>query len=550
MTIREAAGQAALAILLAFLGSEAGGHFFPLEALLAGLGLILVHRCLPEAESRPRLPFFLPALAGFALICRWPHPATRLALLALVWSAGALTLPRNDRRRERLEAAAAVTLLVCLFRVAGEISAWFRLGYEEGVLVLTEGIGRVAGTSFRGGPAAAGAGLLVPFLALAAVEAGRRTGGRRLGRWIPAGALLLTWSATLAVLPRLQPAAWSSVLTLPHGERDPAADWFRIAPPLFLLALGLCWILFAPRLGSPTRGAGRPALPFCAAVLIAALLLLPAWSRTGNGPSGTRVLILGSEILDFRTPETGIHPLRQAGMFGLLPQFLEGLGYRVKVRDDLPPEGVGTAASVLVVINPVRDPDPERIRSIRDFVRRGGALLVLGDHTDIFGTQGPLNRWCDPFGIRFRFDSARPASRGWEWSLETVPHPTTAGLDASNLRFRVGTGASLETRPPARALVLARYGFSDAGDRSNSGRGGFLGDYRWTGAERIGNIPLMAERRFGSGKVVALGDTSMFQNVALPFSLRFVSGLFRWLDPLAPAPGPARWREEIAAILV
>ena len=64
-----------------------------------------------------------------------------------------------------------------------------------------------------------------------------------------------------------------------------------------------------------------------------------------------------------------------------------------------PADLVGT--QILVLINSPKVWDEHGRRTVLDFVARGGSLLVLGDHTDVFGLMRGFNSLLGPFGIKF-----------------------------------------------------------------------------------------------------------------------------------------------------
>jgi hypothetical protein len=63
---------------------------------------------------------------------------------------------------------------------------------------------------------------------------------------------------------------------------------------------------------------------------------------------------------------------------------------------------------------------------------------------------------------------------------------------------QIGTGGSLRVRPPARTLVAAKIRFVDDPNMNNPGQG-YFGDLKFSPGERLGDIPLVAAGRFGSG---------------------------------------------------
>jgi len=178
---------------------------------------------------------------------------------------------------------------------------------------------------------------------------------------------------------------------------------------------------------------------------------------------------------------------------------------------------------VLVIITPVGPLAASERSAIHAFVAAGGSLLVMGDHTDLHATMGPINELTARHGMRIRFDSAFAARAQWAGCLAGVRAPPA-----------VGTGASLEIRGTALPILRAPYAFSDDGDRGNAGQGAFTGDMRWRAGEQVGDLVLAAEARTGPGRVALFGDTSILQNAMLPWSWDYVAGLF---DDLASSRG-------------
>jgi hypothetical protein len=207
-------------------------------------------------------------------------------------------------------------------------------------------------------------------------------------------------------------------------------------------------------------------------------------------------------------------------------------------RAPMPPQDALTAGDlrntqILVLINCPRIWGERERRVIYDFVAHGGSLLVLGDHTDVFGLMRGLNSLLGPLGIRLRFDSAYEIREGWRGCQAAAPDSVAWGWDEENPG--VAVGASLELSGSARPLLTGRYAFSDNGERENAA-GSYLGNYRYDAAERLGDVVLVATTTYGRGRVVVWGDTSSFQGVAFHYA-DVVGPLFAWLAR------PAAWTE-------
>jgi hypothetical protein len=237
-------------------------------------------------------------------------------------------------------------------------------------------------------------------------------------------------------------------------------------------------------------------------------------------------------LYDLGVPDCEHLGLVNSGMFGLLRQVLQDrLGTaqgEVILTDSLKAE-VLSRVRCMVFINPVRRPAPVELQGLRTFVSSGGSLLVLGDHTDIAGSRGPLNAILGFTGIRFNFDSAMALRQHWQGCLEIRDRTLARGL-AGEVMLQIAVGASLDVSAPAVPLVVARFGFADRGDALNGGRGAYMGDGRHQRGEAVGDLVLVAGQQVGRGKVLVLGDTSPFQNGALLASQRFVSNAMAWLE--------------------
>ena len=240
--------------------------------------------------------------------------------------------------------------------------------------------------------------------------------------------------------------------------------------------------------------------------------------------------------LDWERPVFGRFGAFSGGMFGLLPVCCRAAGYDFGIIDKdtiVPADLEGT--QVLVLINSPRIWDEQERRKIFDFVARGGSLLVLGDHTDVFGLMRGFNSLLEPLGIRFRFDSAFKAREGWRGCQAAAPDAVAWGWDDENPG--VAVGASLELSGSARPLLAGRYGFSDAGVRENY-VGSFLGNYTYDRGERLGDVVLVATVTHGRGRVVVWGDTSAFQGASYYYA-RVVGPMLAWLSR------PAAWSERL-----
>ncbi len=192
---------------------------------------------------------------------------------------------------------------------------------------------------------------------------------------------------------------------------------------------------------------------------------------------------------------------------------------------------------ILVLINSPKEWKGADRLLVLDFVARGGSLLVLGDHTDVFGLRRGFNSLLGPLGIKFRFDSAYKARETWRGCQAAAADLVAWGWDDENPG--VAVGASLELSGHARPLLVGRYAFSDTGIRENV-MGSFLGNYHYDHGEQLGDVVLVATTTYGRGRVLVWGDTSAFQGGFSSNYRKVVGPMLAWLSR------PAAWTERPA----
>jgi hypothetical protein len=243
---------------------------------------------------------------------------------------------------------------------------------------------------------------------------------------------------------------------------------------------------------------------------------------------GKKIVFYEKGFLNWLKPEHGQYGRLSSGMYGMLPVYIESLGATSFISPELSSEDLSNA-DVLVLLFPDEPWADGQLERIWKFVREGGSLLVMGEHTtrDNNGSNR-FNEVLEPTNIRVEFDSATFAVGGWLQSYDAIAHPATIGVPDERNQFGVVIGASLEAKWPARPILIGRWGWSDMGDRG-SGRA-MMGNGQYDPGEKLDDLILAAEQPLGKGRVVAFGDTSSLTNGINVSSYVFTSRLFGYLS--------------------
>jgi hypothetical protein len=282
------------------------------------------------------------------------------------------------------------------------------------------------------------------------------------------------------------------------------------------------------------------------AIIVALLLPFVAVFAPGRlDLQGKKVVFYEKGFLNWLKPTHGSYGRLSSGMYGMLPVLLESLGAKCVVSPDLSEADVKDA-DVLVLIFPDEPWQKGQMERIHSFARRGGSLLVFGEHTthDPNGSNR-FNEILAPTAMRVRFDCATFAVGGWLQSYEALNHPATAGVADDQNQFGVVIGASVDPRWPARPLLVGRWGWTDEGDEASDRA--MMGNDRYDGGEKLGDVVLAAEQPFGKGRVVTFGDTSGLSNAIDVSSYQFTTRLFAYLASGHARPHAA-WRQVLAML--
>ena len=255
--------------------------------------------------------------------------------------------------------------------------------------------------------------------------------------------------------------------------------------------------------------------------------------------SGRKIVAYDRGSLNWDKPVHGRYGEASAGQYGMLPTLVSCLGSNLVRSPDLS-EADLAGADLLIVIHPMGPWPEDRLRRVWDFVRGGGSLLVIAEPWAWErGQTSSFDELLRPTSMAVRFDTAIAPTGLWQHALHLLAHPTTAGIGDQRGRLGLAQGCSIQTRWPARPLVIGRWGWSDPGSDAV-----LTGQYRFDPGERLGDLVLAAEERVGDGTVLVVGDATAFRNEGLSNGYEFVGRLLGYLAGHRAGP-QAGWRQAL-----
>jgi hypothetical protein len=169
------------------------------------------------------------------------------------------------------------------------------------------------------------------------------------------------------------------------------------------------------------------------------------------------------------------------------------------------------AADVLVIKTPTRPFAESEIDAIVQFVELGGGLLLIGDHTNLFGMSTYLNSIAARFGTRFRFDDTFDVeTTGFSAYRRPLVwfHPAVRGIGA----FEFLTSCTVEG---GRGIEPVMIGCGLGSEEVDYGHPNFFGDIAFDLPDRFGLFLQAAAKRYGKGRVLLFTDSTCFSNFCM-----------------------------------
>jgi len=186
------------------------------------------------------------------------------------------------------------------------------------------------------------------------------------------------------------------------------------------------------------------------------------------------------------------------------------------------------AQDVLVLKTPTSAYSQEEIDAVFRFVRQGGGLLLVGDHTNVFGTSTYLNPLAERFGLHFNHDGTYDLATDGLSIYEdrsVFPHPTVRRLG----KFMFATSCSLRA-PLLSAGAITGYGIKSL--YLDYSRENFFRTDAPDFDKDYGLLLQQVALQSGRGRVVAFTDSTVWSNffMFIPGKWELAEGALSWLN--------------------
>ena len=183
---------------------------------------------------------------------------------------------------------------------------------------------------------------------------------------------------------------------------------------------------------------------------------------------------------------------------------------------------------VLILKVPTSAYEDAEIDAIRRFVERGGGILLIGEHTDVFMTTSHLNQVARAFDFEFRRDSVFGIRSPFEELYRPPPFPHPILQYMPYLEFEVS--CSIRPRVYSGRAVIRNVGLWDLPADYHASN--FYPQVEDRADARYGAFIQLWTTRQGAGRVAAFADSTVFSNFSTfePGKTELMIGMLEWLN--------------------
>lgn len=151
----------------------------------------------------------------------------------------------------------------------------------------------------------------------------------------------------------------------------------------------------------------------------------------------------------------------------------------------------------LWIITPTKPFSKTESEALHKWLRGGGRMVIIADHTDLFGHQRVLNRFIEELGV-------------------SVSDGAIIGTDGGGGIYRSARGNynGLTATTFSGDYIPTHYalGYDDGIDYSKPS---FFSDFRITSEDRFSAYPCSGLKKVGMGQILLFGDSTLFSNFGL-----------------------------------
>jgi hypothetical protein len=264
---------------------------------------------------------------------------------------------------------------------------------------------------------------------------------------------------------------------------------------------------------------------------VAILVVAIHWEPVGQRKGGRVVFVERHSTWEPTTEPYGTTIYGEAGSYNYAAAY-DYCGQYFDMSRLLESEAISAETlrrcDVLVIKTPTARYTPEEVRAVVRFVRDGGSLLLIGDHTNVFNMNTYLNDIGRHFGLTFRndllFRVGSPYKQRFERPL--LAHPVVQHLDQMDFAVSCSIDPACS---PGRMVIRSTglWNLPPAYQESN-----YHPQAEYRSYMQYGAWCQLWSTTYDRGRVLAFADSTLFSNFCAfqPGKAELLVNMLEWLN--------------------
>lgn len=204
-------------------------------------------------------------------------------------------------------------------------------------------------------------------------------------------------------------------------------------------------------------------------------------------------------------PDNKSHQINYYYAYSDFMKILNGYGKTTIINNQDIENNTKLDYDVIILITPTEPISKVQVKKLDNFVKNGGRLVLITDHTNLYGHIDSVHGLLQNFGTRMNDDAVFNANNYYEKALLNIN-----SIQLNKIMMKTGNSII----PPVTSKVWAITP-TIISEKADYTRDNFFGELIFSSDDCVGNFPIGVTIRKGLGSFVIWNDSTLFSNFAI-----------------------------------
>ena len=203
-------------------------------------------------------------------------------------------------------------------------------------------------------------------------------------------------------------------------------------------------------------------------------------------------------------PDNKSHQINYYYAYSDFMKILNGYG-KTTIISNKDIENKNLDYDVIILITPTEPINKLQVKKLDNFVKKGGRLVLITDHTNLYGHLDSAHGLLQNFNVRMNDDAVFNADNYYEKAIININ-----SIKPSRIIMKTGNSII----PPITSKIWAITPMI-VSEKADYTRDNFFGELVFSSDDCVGNFPIGVTIKKGFGSFVIWNDSTLFSNFAI-----------------------------------